>query len=313
MLRNTNFERSVEMKQRGFDSVRERAHGKINLGLDVVKKREDGYHEVRMIMQSVGLYDQIEIKKIPGKNNKRVIEIETNLRYLPTNENNLAYKAAELLMDEFGIEQSILISIKKLIPVAAGMAGGSADAAAVLRGINKLFSLNLKKEQLMDRGVLLGADVPYCIMGGTALAEGIGEVLTPIKPMMQCYIVLAKPGINVSTKVVYGNLKVNEIEKHPDIDGIIDAIENEDFYDMASKIGNVLEDVTVGEYPVIQDIKDKMMNFGAVNAMMSGSGPTVFGLFHDKEKAKEAYNYLKSDETCRQVYITDGGNGDERY
>lgn len=302
------------MEDRGYDFVRVRAHGKINLGLDVVRKREDGYHEVRMIMQQVGLYDGIDIKRLGlCTDGNRYIDIETNLRYLPVNENNLAYKAAALLMDEYEIQESIQIKIKKLIPVAAGMAGGSADAAAVLKGINKMFGLRLSKKELMERGVKLGADVPYCIMGGTALAEGIGDILTPIRDMPPCYIVLAKPGINVSTKVVYGSLRVDEIESHPDIDGLIQSIEGQDLYGMAGKIGNVLEGVTEKMYPVIGEIKETMMSLGAVNAMMSGSGPTVFGIFDDKEKAKIAYSDLKTDERCRQVYITDGGLSDERY
>ena len=298
---------------RYLDIVRVRAHGKINLGLDVLRKREDGYHEVRMIMQQVGLYDSIEIQRIGPIGLFRHIGIETNLKYLPVNENNLAYKAAELLMDEFGIQESIHIKIRKLIPVAAGMAGGSADAAAVLKGINRMFGLGLSEEQLMDRGVKLGADIPYCIMGGTALAEGICEKLTPMPPIPDCYIVLSKPGISVSTEVVYGNLKADEITEHPDIDAIINAIRNNDLKAMAANLGNVLEAVTIPDYPVIGEIKDMMMNMGAVNAMMSGSGPTVFGIFNDVDIAKNAYMVLKSMPSCRQVYITDGGNGDERY
>ena len=297
-----------------YDFVRERAHGKINLGLDVLRKREDGYHEVKMIMQQVGLYDGIEIVRLGMcSDGKRHIEIETNLRYLPVNENNLAYKAADLLMDEFNIGESIAIKIRKMIPVAAGMAGGSSDAAAVLRGVNRMFGLGLSEKQLMDRGVRLGADIPYCIMGGTAISEGIGDILTPIPPMPPCYIVLAKPGISVSTKVVYGNLRVDEIINHPDIDGMVNAIRQNDFYGMASKMGNVLADVTIPEYPVIAGIINRMLDLGAVNAMMSGSGPTVFGLFDDVKIAKNAYLAMKADPNCRQVYIADGGNGDERY
>lgn len=296
-----------------LDIVRTRAHGKINLGLDVLRKREDGYHEVKMIMQQVGLYDSIEIQRIGPIGLFRHIGIETNLKYLPANENNLAYKAAELLMDEFNIQESIHIKIRKIIPVAAGMAGGSADAAAVLKAINRMFCLELSNEELMERGVKLGADIPYCIMGGTALAEGIGEKLTPLRAIPECYIVLAKPGISVSTKVVYGNLKVDEIENHPDIDGMIEAINNSDLKNMALKLGNVLEQVTIPDNPVIGEIKKMMLDMGAVNAIMSGSGPTVFGIFNDVDIAKNAYMVLKSMPCCRQVYITDGGNGDERY
>lgn len=298
---------------RYMEVVRLRAHGKINLGLDVLRKREDGYHEVKMIMQQVGLYDGIEIKCLGILGAIRHIGIETNLKYLPANENNLAYKAAELLMDEFDIRESVHIKIRKMIPVAAGMGGGSADAAAVLKGINRMFGLRLTDAELMERSLRLGADVPYCVMGGTAVAEGVGEILTPIPPMPDCYIVLAKPGISVSTRMVYGNLKADEIRNHPDIDGIVDAIYRNDAINMALRMGNVLEEVTIPEYPIIGDIKRTMLNMGAINAVMSGSGPTVFGVFNDVYIAKNAYMALKSSGICRQVYITDGGNGDERY
>ena len=302
------------MENKGYDFVRVRAHGKINLGLDVIRKREDGYHDVKMIMQQVGLYDGIDIRRLGmHSDGTRHIEIETNLKYLPVNENNLAYKAAALLMDEFDIQESIHIKIKKLIPVAAGMAGGSSDAASVLRGSNRMFGLRLSKKQLMERGVKLGADVPYCILGGTALAEGIGDILTPISDMPPCFIILAKPGINVSTKMVYTQLHADQIEHHPDIEGLIQAIEAGDLYAMAGKMGNVLADVTEKMYPVIEEIKEEMISLGAVNSMMSGSGPTVFGIFDEKEKAEQAYQILKADESCRQVYITDGGLGNERY
>lgn len=301
------------MENKGHDFVRVRAYGKINLGLDVQRKREDGYHEVRMIMQQVGLYDGIDIRRLGlSADNKRYIEIETNLRYLPVNENNLAYKAAELLMDEFGIMESIHIKIRKLIPVAAGMAGGSSDAAAVMKGINRMFQLHLSRKELMERGVKLGADVPYCIMGGTALAEGIGEKLTRIAPMPPCHIVLAKPGINVSTKLVYGALDANQITNHPDIDGLIEKIKQKDLSGMCAKMGNVLADVTEEMHPVITEIKEEMISEGAVGAMMSGSGPTVFGIFSDEKKAMRCYEKLKKDERCRQVYITDGGTINER-
>lgn len=294
--------------------VRIRAHGKINLGLDVLRKRDDGYHEVRMIMQSVGLYDNIEIVNLgQSQTGKAEIDVETNLRYLPNNENNLAYKAALLLMEEFYISAHISIKIRKMIPVAAGMAGGSSDAAAVLKGINKLFGLRLTNDELKRRGVTLGADIPYCIDGGTALSEGIGEILTPLPPIPPCIILLVKPPINVSTKLVYGKLDAGSIYYHPDIDGMIDAIKEGNLRGIADKMGNVLATVTETEYPIITEIKDIMIKKGALNAIMSGSGPTVFGIFDNRELAKEAYNYFKSSELGRQVYLTDGGNGDERY
>lgn len=277
-----------------------KALAKINLGLDVVRKREDGYHEVRMIMQTISLYDKIFIKKTKNTG----IKVSTNLYYLPNNENNLVYKAAKLLIDEFEIKNGVSMKLEKYIPVAAGMAGGSADAAAVLIGMNKLFGLGLSRKQLMDRGVSIGADVPYCIMRGTALAEGIGERLTKLKPLPKCYILIAKPGISVSTKFVYGNLKADEIEKHPDIDGIIEAINNADILSVAERLGNVLEDVTIREYPVIDELKQFMKDRGALNSLMSGSGPTVFGIFTDKDMADKAYMELKGDLRAKQVYLT---------
>ena len=277
-----------------------KAMAKINLGLDVLRKREDGYHDLRMIMQTVYLYDRIELRETeePG------IKVMTNLSYLPTNEDNLVYKAARLLMDEFSIQKGVEIRLKKYIPVAAGLAGGSSDAAAVLVGINRIFKLNLTQEELMKRGVKIGADVPYCIMRGTALAEGIGEKLTRLPNTPDCYVVLAKPGIHVSTQFVYGNLKANELKDHPDIDGQIEAIQNGDLYGMAERMGNVLETVTIPAHPVIEEIKDIMKKEGAVNAMMSGSGPTVFGLFDDQEKAQAAYDILNESEIAKSVFLT---------
>ena len=289
-----------------------KAYGKINLGLDVLRRREDGYHDVRMIMQTVGIFDRVHLiwKEEPG------IQVETNLYYLPTNENNLVYKAAKLLMDEFQVQEGLLIRLRKFIPVAAGMAGGSSDAAAVLFGVNKMFRLGLTTEELMERGVKIGADVPYCILRGTALSEGIGEVLTSLSPVPQCQVLVAKPGINVSTKFVYENLHANDLrpEQHPDIDGMIRAIKAQDLQGIADKLGNVLETVTVKEYPVIQEIKDKMLEFGAIGSLMSGSGPTVFGLFTNPKAAQQAYEELRYGESsglAKQVYLTNFYNQKE--
>lgn len=282
-----------------------KAYGKINLGLDVLRRRDDGYHEVRMIMQTVGIYDRIDLiyKEEPG------ITVETNLYYLPDNENNLVYKAAKLLMDEFHVQKGVHIKLRKFIPVAAGMAGGSSDAAAVLFGVNKMFSLGLTTEQLMERGVKIGADVPYCVMRGTALSEGIGEILTPLPMPPQCQVLIAKPGISVSTKFVYENLHANDLkpEQHPDIDGMIEAIKQKDLYGIADRFGNVLETVTIPAYPVIQEIKNLMMEHGAIGALMSGSGPTVFGLFTNPKaaaKAHEEMRYGAGSELAKQVYLT---------
>ena len=289
-----------------------KAYGKINLGLDVLRRREDGYHDVRMIMQTVGIFDRVDLiwKEEPG------IQVETNLYYLPTNENNLVYKAAKLLMDEFQVQEGLLIRLRKFIPVAAGMAGGSSDAAAVLFGVNKMFRLGLTTEELMERGVKIGADVPYCILRGTALSEGIGEVLTRMSPVPQCQVLVAKPGINVSTKFVYENLHANDLrpEQHPDIDGMIRAIKAQDLQGIADKLGNVLETVTVKEYPVIQEIKDKMLECGAIGSLMSGSGPTVFGLFTNPKAAQQAYEELRYGESsglAKQVYLTNFYNQKE--
>lgn len=280
--------------------MRLRALAKINLGLDVIGKREDGYHEVRMIMQTIRIYDQMDMNpaKRPG------IRLQTNLSYLPVNENNLVCKAAKMLMDEFQIDQGLDINLRKVIPVAAGMGGGSSDAAAAMVGVNRLFRLGLSSGDLMKRAVQIGADVPYCIMRGTALAEGIGEKLTPLPPAPKCYVLIGKPGISVSTKFVYGNLQLGQLDSHPDIDGMIAAIAKKDLYGMSEQMGNVLESVTIGQYPVIEKIKSHMKSCGAVNALMSGSGPTVFGLFDDKEKADYAYRRLRRSKLARQVFLT---------
>ena len=283
-----------------MDKLELKALGQINLGLDVLGRRDNGYHDVRMVMQTVYLYDQIKIErtKEPG------IQLSTNLFYLPVNENNLAYQAANLLMEEFQISEGVKITLDKHIPVAAGMAGGSSNAATVLFGINQMFSLGLSQKELMERGVTLGADVPYCIMRGTVLAEGIGEILTPLPDMPKCYILIAKPPISVSTKMVYEKLDAHEIQEHPDIDGILHGLENQDLQQIASCMGNVLEKVTIEEYPVIEEIKSVMKDNGALNAMMSGSGPTVFGIYDDKQRAKNAASKIKELQLAKQVYVT---------
>lgn len=278
-----------------------KALAKINLGLDVIGKREDGYHEVKMIMQTIRLYDRISIQKIKEK----TIQVKTNLFYLPENENNLVYKAAKLLQDEFQMPEGVVIELQKYIPVAAGMAGGSSDAAAVLYGMNRMFRLGLSMEELMERGVKIGADVPYCIMRGTALAEGIGEKLTELPATPACKVLIAKPPISVSTKFVYENLKLDENTIHPDIDLLVQDIEKGNLKEMAAHMGNVLESVTIPNYPVIAEIKEQMMQDGALNAMMSGSGPTVFGLFDDEEKAEYAYHRMREGNLAKQVYLTD--------
>lgn len=278
-----------------------KAYAKINLGLDVVRKREDGYHEVRMIMQTINLYDKLTI----NRTNNTSIMLNTNLQYLPSDENNLVYKAAALIKNEFSITQGVYINLEKKIPVAAGMAGGSSDAAAALYGMNLLFGLKLSRQELMRLGLRLGADVPYCIMRGTVLSEGIGEILTPLPPFPNCHVLVVKPGISVSTKHVYENLHLDETVKHPDIDGIIRSIGRKDLHGAVRLFGNVLETVTEKEYPVITELKEKILESGAICSLMSGSGPAVFGLFDNTGRAEKAFYQFKVGNLGKQVYLTD--------
>ena len=280
--------------------MRLQAFAKINLGLDVLGKREDGYHEVRMIMQTIRMYDQLDMRKSvePG------IHLTTNKKYIPVDENNLVWRAAKLMMDTCGIMEGVSIHLHKVIPVAAGMAGGSSDAAATLVGMNRLFHCGLSKEKLMELGVQIGADVPYCVLRGTALAEGIGEKLTVLPPMPDCWILIGKPGISVSTKYVYTTLDLNTDTVHPDIDGMKKALEDGNLYGITERMGNVLQDVTIPAYPEVERIKEQMKALGAVNAMMSGSGPTVFGIFDNEEKAQEACQKLRESGLCQQVFLT---------
>ena len=280
--------------------MRLKAMAKINLGLDVLGKREDGYHEVRMIMQTIRMYDILDIRKTrrPG------IVLTTNLPFIPTDQRNLVYKAAQMLMEEFDVEEGLSIKLRKFIPVAAGMAGGSSDAAAAFVGVNRMFHLGLTEEQLMERAVKVGADVPYCIMRGTALAEGIGEKLTRLPGLPKCYVLVGKPGINVSTKLAYENLHLDQIQSHPDIDGMISDIENQDLHSLTAKMQNVFEPGIISQYPVIQEIKDLMEANGALKAMMSGSGPTVFGIFDDRSKLREATEALRNSHLAKTVFAT---------
>ena len=273
-----------------MDEISLKALAKINLGLDVLGKREDGYHEVRMVMQTIHLYDRVEIKKTRSPH----IHVETNLYYLPVNEDNLVYRAAKLMKDEFQIKEGVRIVLQKFIPVAAGLAGGSSDAAAVLVGMNRIFNLGLK---LMELGLKIGADVPFCIMRGTALAEGIGEKLTALPPMPKCPVLIAKPAISVSTKAVYEGLKLYDGMEHPDIDGVMEGIQQKDLKGVASHMGNILETVTIPMYPVIEDIKKLMLENGALNA--------IFGLFPNEKEIRRAYEALKQSGLAKNVYTSD--------
>ena len=291
---------TARIKENQQMTLQLKARAKINLGLDVLRRREDGYHDLRMIMQTIDLCDTVLLERT----REAGISLKTNLPFLPSDENNLAYRAAALLLNEKETEGGLSVELKKHIPVAAGLAGGSSDAAAVLVGVNRLFSLGYSKEELMVKGKALGADVPYCIMRGTALAEGIGEVLTPLPAMPPCHIVLAKPQAHISTRFVYTNLKANELSRHPDIDLQVRALREGDLRLLAQSMENVLETVTVPECPVIEEIKNEMRENGALGAVMSGSGPSVFGVFEEEEKAQAVRELLREKYALRAVFVT---------
>lgn len=279
--------------------VEMKAYAKVNLGLDVVRRLDNGYHEVKMIMQAVDIFDTITLQKADAG-----IALTADSTQVPCDENNLIYKAAALMKKTYHIGEGVAIHLKKRIPVAAGMAGGSTDAAAVLKGMNQLFSLDLKKEELMTLGLTLGADVPYCIMGGTALACGIGEKLTALPDIPRCYILVAKPDLAVSTKYVYENLNLSGIATHPDIDGMVHAISKGNMQGIVKRMSNVLESVTETKYPVIAQIKKYMVNNGALMALMSGSGPTVFGIYNSEKDARQAMIKLTGSNLAKQIFVT---------
>lgn len=283
-----------------MEKTTQKAYAKINIGLDVLRRRADGYHEVKMIMQTVDIYDELvlEKRKQPG------IELRTDNSELPLDGDNLICKAAKLLFQEKDIQEGVEITLTKKIPIAAGMAGGSADAAAALRGLNELFGMGYSIPELQALGVKLGADIPYCIVGGTMLSEGIGEILTPLPAPPEAYLVIAKPDINVSTAFVYGNLHADRLTWHPDIDGMTAALRRQDLGGITDRLGNVLETVTVREYPVIERIKELLREQGAENALMSGSGPTVFGIFREEETARQAAEAVERGQLAKQIFVT---------
>lgn len=276
------------------------AYAKVNLGLDVIRKREDGYHELRMIMQTVDLYDTLTLEKTEAEG----ISMTCNVEGLPCDKSNLVYKSAKLMFEEYKLPGGIRMHLEKRIPMAAGMAGGSTDAAAVFNGMNKLYDLNISKERLCELGVKIGADVPYCIIGGTALSEGIGEVLTRLPNVPDCVVLIAKPDFDVSTKYVFENLHANSLIYHPDIDAMTEAIRNGDLPGIIKVMDNVLETVTEAKYTEITSIKNVMKEHGAMRAMMSGSGPTVFGLYEDKKAAEEAAKAIREKKLAKQVFVS---------
>jgi len=285
-----------------------RAYAKINLGLDVLGRLPNGYHEVKMVMQAVDIWDELTFEKLeeteePGKFS---ILLTSDSGELPMGEDNLICRAVRLMQETYGFTEGVKIHLCKNIPIAAGMAGGSTDAAAALRGVNELFGLGASDEKLMELGVRIGADVPYCVLGGTALAEGIGEKLTKLSDAPQCTLLVVKPDLNVSTKEVYTELDAMEDYEHPDIDGMVAAIRRQDADGVISRLGNVLEPVTVKKCPAIADIRNTMRQMGALGSLMSGSGPTVFGIFADEASAAKAQRVLDAEQRfhIKQSFVT---------
>ncbi|SDK86086.1 4-(cytidine 5'-diphospho)-2-C-methyl-D-erythritol kinase [Natronincola ferrireducens] len=292
-----------------MDKIKLKSRAKINLSLDVLGKRPDGYHEVEMIMQQIDLYDNIILVE---RRDKKTVDIITDCEHIPKNNSNIAYRAAEIIKKHFNIATGLDIYIQKNIPVAAGLAGGSSNAAAVLKGLNYLWQLKLSQKDLMDIGITIGADVPFCIMGGTALAQGIGEKLTPVKGLNNVWIVIAKPSISVSTAEVYSKLDLSKINNRPDTVKLLKAVADNDLYTLSKNMINVLETVTEKKHPIIKELKGKLIEYNALGSMMSGSGPTVFAVFKKYERAKSAYENLKI--INRQTYLVQSyskGNGYE--
>jgi 4-diphosphocytidyl-2-C-methyl-D-erythritol kinase len=277
--------------------IYEKAPAKINLLLDVIRKRDDGFHEVEMIMTMVDLADRLRLEELAGDR----IVLSSQAGFIPLDEKNLAFQAARLLKERYGISRGVYMHLDKRIPVAAGLAGGSSDAAAALRGLNRLWNLGLPREQLEALGAELGSDVPFCIRGGTAIARGRGEKLESMPAPPQCWVILAKPPINVSTADIYGKLKAAELAAHPSVSRMMEAIREQSFARMCDSLGNVLETVTLGRYPEVRQIKECMEKLGADGVLMSGSGPTVFGLVSKESKIARIYNGLRG--FCKEVYV----------
>ncbi len=283
-----------------MNRITERAYAKINLALDVLRRRPDGYHEVRMVMQTIHLYDKLTLSKTQDSG----ISLTTNLPFLPGNENNLVYRAIDLFRKTYDIDCGIRATLEKRIPIAAGMAGGSSDAAAALRAMNEMFHTRLSLEELQALGVKLGADIPYCLMGGTALAEGIGEKLTPLPPAPACSCLVVKPNFHLSTKLVYENLSLDGNSVHPNVDTMLDAIHSDNYRQMTSSIGNILESVSIRLHPEIDTIKQQMLDLGADCSLMSGSGPSVFGLFEHRQVAERAYRQFRLGPYGKQTFLS---------
>ncbi len=299
-FRGYNITNKCKLEGVKMDTIRLKAKAKINLTLDVIGKMDNGYHDLRMVMQTINLHDTIQVTKTKTPK----IQINTNIKWLPTDERNVAHKATALFCEKMNIDDGVYIDILKRIPVSAGLAGGSSDAAAVLVGLNKLFGTNLSKKQLMELGVQIGADVPFCILRGTVLAEGIGDILTTLNPLPYSYVLLVKPNINVSTAQIYQTLSIPNIKKHPKTDDVVNAINNGNTSFVFKNMYNVLQEVTETLHPQIKNIQNDMMELGAISSMMSGSGPTVFGVFETRQQCLEAAIHFKMTTNFREVYAT---------
>lgn len=273
----------------------EKAPAKINLTLDVLHKRTDGFHEVEMVMTTVDLADRVWLRSTDDGQ----ITIKTFEQFIPTDRKNLAYQAAEIIRENYGVTSGVEITLEKSIPIAAGLAGGSSDAAATLRGLNRLWNLGISADRLAELGAQIGSDIPFCVYGGTALATGRGEIIQSIAPPPNCWVILAKPTISVSTASIYGNLNLEKIV-HPDTAGMVEALEAGDYEKMCQTLNNVLEPVTMDLYPEVVVLKEQMKKFGADAVLMSGSGPTVFGLVSNEARVPRIYNGLKG--FCQEVY-----------
>ena len=302
------------------NSVTRKAYAKVNLVLDVLSERPDGYHDVRMVMQNLDLYDTLTFELLPeeaespeqadlqlsvtlGGDLATSEQRDATIKRIPTDERNLIIKAVRLMYKTYNLKRAMHISLEKCIPVEAGMAGGSTNAAAAFHAVNELFGLNLSLEELMALGVKIGADVPFCIYAKTALAEGIGEKLTPVAPLPDCHILVAKPPVTLSTKEIYTNLELNGLE-HPDVDAMVRALEQGDRRAVAERLANVLETVSVKVYREIEAIKSTMMICHAEGSIMTGSGPTVFGIFATQEHAQQAYESIKKQGITEVLVVT---------
>lgn len=280
--------------------IKLKARAKINITLDIIGKRDNGYHDVEMIMQTINLFDRLLLRKI--KKNK--ISIKTNLSYLPVDERNLVYKIINYMKETYHIEEGVFVNLYKMIPVAAGLAGGSSDGAQAILGMNQLFDLNLPMDEMLEIGSKFGSDIPYCMIQGTALATGLGEKITLLEDFPEMHVLILKPKFSMSTQVVYQNFELDKVEVHPKTDLLIEAIKNQDRDLICNSLVNVLETVTPKIHPEIDDIKIKVKKLGANGVLMSGSGPTVYALFKNEKTAFNALKQFKKEKTMQFTYLT---------